>query len=301
MIPYPYNFVDMGGIDLAEANGTVVDGLYSRIAEAATSCGEVMLYNWKFAEIEITPQHTNLLITDEVIVINGMVQVTEQDMIIIPGETPPTPEPVIVDLFVDQNGTYIPEDYDADAFGEVTVDVEASSIIESWDFRGSNIVGSINKIAPYQYRSDMLTQNGLVLGESGYVRMPFKLASAIFEFDIAASAGTSTTARFFMVGIYGSGSSPTEGFAWSYSQKWGFYRGAWEYTEITDPAALANSTIAIEVDDAGTMFVRKNGELLCKSSDGLFLSRINDYVVLGSSTGSLSALITGLRIIRKGE
>ena len=124
MIPYPYNMVDMGGIDLAEANGTVVDGLYARIVEAVNACGDVMLYNWKFAGIEITPQHTSILIGDPII-INGAVQVTEQDEVIVPGINPDPPSPpVLVPLEVSENGQYDPSDYNADGFSEVDVDVE---------------------------------------------------------------------------------------------------------------------------------------------------------------------------------
>lgn len=131
MIPYPYNMVDMGGIDLAEANGTVVEGLYAKIVEAVDACGDVVLYNWKFAGIEIAPQHTSILIGDP-IVINGAVQVTEQDEVTVPGINPEPPEPpeppVLIPLEVDENGQYYPTDYDADGFSEVAVNVEGGSL-----------------------------------------------------------------------------------------------------------------------------------------------------------------------------
>lgn len=120
MIPYSYNMVDMGGIDLAEANGTIVDGLYAKIVEAVNSCGDVVLYNWKFAGIEIAPQYASILIGDPII-INGAVQVTEQDMVTVPGINPDTP--VFVHLTAIENGMYRPVDYDADGFNLVEVDV----------------------------------------------------------------------------------------------------------------------------------------------------------------------------------
>lgn len=126
MIPYPYNMVDMGGIDLAEANGTVVEGLYAKIVEAVNACGDVVLYNWKFAGIEISPQHTSILLGDP-IVISGAVQVTEQDLVTVPGINPdPPPPPVLVPLTVAENGQFSPEDYDADGFSEVIVNVPAA-------------------------------------------------------------------------------------------------------------------------------------------------------------------------------
>ncbi len=121
MIPYPYNMVDMGGIDLAEANGTVVDGLYAKIVEAVNACGDVVLYNWKFAGIEISPQHTSILMGDPII-ISGAVQVTAQDEVTVPGINPePPPPPVIIPLSVTENGTFSADDYDADGFDPVAV------------------------------------------------------------------------------------------------------------------------------------------------------------------------------------
>lgn len=127
MIPYPYNLVDMGGVDLAEANGTVVEGLYSKIVEAVNACGDVVLYNWKFAGIEIAPQHTSILLGDPII-INGAVQVTEQDEVTVPGINPEPPQVVLVPLNVTENGQYYPLDYDADGFSEVDVTVPEPSL-----------------------------------------------------------------------------------------------------------------------------------------------------------------------------
>lgn len=156
MIPYSYNMVDMGGVDLAEVNGTVVPGIYSRIVEAVNSCGDAILYNWKFASIEITPQYVQILLGETSLIINGAIQVTELDEVTIIGTEPPppsvtplvatenaqyTPEPpnvgfnpvtvavpippspTIVNISIAENGTYNPQDYNADGFGVVSVNV----------------------------------------------------------------------------------------------------------------------------------------------------------------------------------
>lgn len=124
MIPYSYNMVDMGGIDLAEANGTVVEGLYNRLALARNACGDLILYNWKFAEIEIAPGICNTLDAGTSILINGLIQVTEQDEVTVPGINPePPPPPLLIPIEIDENGHYDPADYNADGFSGVSVDV----------------------------------------------------------------------------------------------------------------------------------------------------------------------------------
>lgn len=167
MIPYPYNMVDMGGVDLAEANGTVVEGLYSKIVEALDACGDVVLYNWKFAEIEIAPQHTQILVGSGELRINTLIQVTEQDEVNILGIDPPqrpveplsvtenglytatppmsgfnpvevaVPPPALGPLVTNINGVFVPSDYDLDGFNSVTVQTPAvNPRIIPWDISG---------------------------------------------------------------------------------------------------------------------------------------------------------------------
>lgn len=125
MIPYPYNMVDMGGIDLAEANGTVVEGLYAKIVEAVNACGDVVLYNWKFASIEIAPQHTQILLGGNSLIINSLIQVTEQDTVTILGIDPPVVP--VEPLVVNENGVYSATP-PASGFNPVTVDVSGPEI-----------------------------------------------------------------------------------------------------------------------------------------------------------------------------
>ena len=120
MIPYSYNMVDMGGVDLIENSGEPVPGLYSRIEEAVNDCGDVVLYNWKFAGIEITPQYASVLLGNPII-INGVINVHSDDTITITGITPDPP--VLIPFSATENGQYSPLDYDADGFSELSVDV----------------------------------------------------------------------------------------------------------------------------------------------------------------------------------
>lgn len=157
MIPYSYEWVDMGGIDLAEANGTVVDGIYNRIVDAVNACGDAIFYNWKFAGIEIAPSPVSTLAISESILINGIIQVTGLDQVTVLGIEPPlvpvtplsvvengiyraTPPqsgfnpvevlvppriPVINQLSVSANGVYRPPE-GVDGFGPVNVNVESA-------------------------------------------------------------------------------------------------------------------------------------------------------------------------------
>lgn len=120
MIPYSYNMVDMGGVDLIENSGEPVPGLYSRIEEAVNDCGDVVLYNWKFAGIEITPQYASVLLGNPII-INGVINVHSDDTITITGITPDPP--VLIPFLATENGQYSPLDYDADGFSELSVNV----------------------------------------------------------------------------------------------------------------------------------------------------------------------------------
>ena len=129
MIPYSYNMVDMGGIDLAEANGTVVPGVYERITEAMNLCGDVILYNWKFAGIGIVPSAYAILQQTSSILINGMIQVTELDEITVIAIEPPIGP--VEPLEVTENGVYEAEP-PASGFNPVTVAVpERQPAIES--------------------------------------------------------------------------------------------------------------------------------------------------------------------------
>lgn len=120
MIPYSYNMVDMGGIDLAEANGTEVPGVYEKIVEAMNLCGDLILYNWKFAGINIAPSAFSVLQQAHYILINGLIQVTELDQITVIGLPPPIVP--VSPLEVTENGIYEASP-PASGFNPVRVDV----------------------------------------------------------------------------------------------------------------------------------------------------------------------------------
>lgn len=251
MIPYSYNMVDMGGVDLAEVNGTVVPGIYSRIVEAVNSCGDAILYNWKFASIEITPQYVQILLGETSLIINGAIQVTELDEVTIIGTEPPppavipliatentqytpeppnvgfnpvtvavpAPSPTIVNISITENGTYDPQDYNADGFGVVSVNVSGGytsiEAVHVWtDSTGS-------------YNASVYVQEGHI---SGYEFIPDGEAESVLyttvqrtprEFDLislAYSSGWRVTAKDDLIYNYielPSGNTVT----WSFSTR----------------------------------------------------------------------------------
>lgn len=123
---YEFNMVDMGGIDIATVNGTVVEGLYNKLLEGMDACGNLILYNWKFAEIEIVPSACSILIEDDAIIVNGTIRVDSDDVIsLIWADPPPVP---VSPLIVNANGIYTAEP-PSSGFNPVTVNVPNPSTV----------------------------------------------------------------------------------------------------------------------------------------------------------------------------
>lgn len=123
MVPDKFNMVDMGGIDLIMMQGEEVSGLYMRLVKSIAQCRYQCLYNWLFDGVIIPPTYVELRIGDEdEVIINEGVTVTDDDVIHIYSLAPPAPEPEIIPLLAEENGTYtVPTG--KDGFNPVTVDV----------------------------------------------------------------------------------------------------------------------------------------------------------------------------------
>jgi hypothetical protein len=140
--------VDMGGIDLAEANDTEVPGIYEKILEAVNACGDVILYNWKFASIEIAPSHCSILNLQDSFLINGMIQVTELDKVtVLAIEPPPPPIEPVIPLSVDDNGVYSIEPPQS-GYNPVTVNLQLSplSVVENGTYLPENPVRGFSSV-----------------------------------------------------------------------------------------------------------------------------------------------------------
>lgn len=293
MIPYPYNMVDMGGIDLAEANGTVVEGLYAKIVEAVDACGDVVLYNWKFAGIEIAPQHTSILIGDP-IVINGAVQVTEQDEVTVPGINPEPPEPpeppVLIQLTAIENGVYLPEDYDADGFSEVSVDVPSSggTTLENWDLTES-FIGKIHGIIA-QKSGVNITEDGAVLsGQTSYIRTLTMAVPGEIEIKTGDLHIVSGYHRRFI--MYGNKDTGT-GLLYRNTGVWSFYNGDWADSSEHDTAFFNNCTVKVVIDSEFKWHIYKNGILFWEPNiPGGSGSYSPGPLVLGSTAGGMPGAV----------
>lgn len=123
MVPDKFNMVDMGGIDLILMQGEEVSGLYNRLVESIAQCRYQCLYNWLFDGVIIPPTYVEMEVgLDEEVRINEGVVVTSDDVIHIYSIEPPAPEPEIIPLLAEENGTYdVPTG--VDGFNPVTVDV----------------------------------------------------------------------------------------------------------------------------------------------------------------------------------
>lgn len=121
MVPDKFDMVDMGGIDLIESQGVVVEGLYQRLAESITRCRYQCLYNWKFNGILIPPSYVEMEARDGSVWINEGVNVDENDVVHIYNLSPP---PDIIPLSVTENGEYYAP-VGVDGYNPVNVDVQS--------------------------------------------------------------------------------------------------------------------------------------------------------------------------------
>ena len=64
MVPDKFNMVDMEGIDIIEAQGVEVPGLYQKLVESIAQCRFQVLYNWMFDGVIIPPTFVELEVNE---------------------------------------------------------------------------------------------------------------------------------------------------------------------------------------------------------------------------------------------
>lgn len=125
MVPDKFNMVDMGGIDLAESQGVAVEGLYQRLVESIALCRYQCIYNWKFNGILIPPSYVEMKVREDEVWINEGVSVDEENVVHIYSIEPEPIPPVITELSVTENGTYIPPE-GIDGYNPVVVETPSA-------------------------------------------------------------------------------------------------------------------------------------------------------------------------------
>lgn len=120
-----FNMISMGGIDIVESQGVVVEGLYNKLLEGIATCRYQILYNWYFANIVIPPTTVELVNDGDSISINGFISIDSNDVVHVYSLES---HPVINSLSISQNGEYIaPEG--VDGYSPVQVNVVQNAII----------------------------------------------------------------------------------------------------------------------------------------------------------------------------
>lgn len=185
MIPYTYHMVDMGGIDFAEANHTVVEGIFSKIEDALDDTRILVLYNMYFSKIRIPPSYCNVGIEGGSIYINGSIEVSANDEITVIGVPPPL-EPVIP-LSVDDNGVYSIEPPQS-GYNPVTVALQFTELLVTENgeytpespFRGFSSVSVDVHDVVFLSGTNLPSSN---IGKDGDIYLV--LANPDYEYDIS--------------------------------------------------------------------------------------------------------------------
>ena len=291
MIQYPYNLVDMGGIDLVTSNGRTVPGLYNKIMQAKDACGSLALYNWKIADIEIPPQYVAIFPMGEYLLINGAIQVTVFDVINV------LISALTTQLEVHENGIYLPPAPYA-GFDSVAVDVR-NPVIQEWDF-SQGVYHSTTYLYPSRY-SGSLEDDLFIVNPTGFIKMPY--AGYPYSFEITIGDYTAYSGgHSHMFGGCPSGTSvtPSNSVIWARSERWAFLTtgsgGAAEYFE-GDFDLFKNSVVTFSLSDSGTLEIKKDGSAVATTSGGFFSSLLSNMVLIGSYTGSLQMEISRIRIL----
>ena len=157
-----FNMISMGGIDIVESQGVVVEGLYNKLLEGIANCRYQILYNWYFAKVVIPPTTVELVNDGDSISINGFISIDSNDVVHVYSlEHYPTINPISIS----QNGEYTaPEGVDGYSPVQVNVvpTINPISISQNGEYTAPegvdgyspiqvNVVPEYQKIAPDFY------------------------------------------------------------------------------------------------------------------------------------------------------
>lgn len=128
MIPYTYNWIDMGGVDLANVMGETFSGLYQRVVDGLNEELVAVFFNWYFSGIRIAPSYIKAVLGANKVTINDLIIINSDDTINIPSMST---APVIEELSITENGNYSVS-AGVDGYSPVHVDVpDIPAVVES--------------------------------------------------------------------------------------------------------------------------------------------------------------------------
>ena len=176
MIPYTYNWIDMGGVDLADVMGKTYSGLYQRVIDGLNEALVAVFFNWYFSGIRIVPSHLKAVLETNKVRISGFIIINSDDTINIPTMST---APVIEELNITENGNYsVPAG--VDGYSPVSVNVpdipavvESLSVTENGTYTAPSGVDGYSPISvnvpdiPAVVESLSVTENGTYTAPSG--------------------------------------------------------------------------------------------------------------------------------------
>ena len=192
---------------------------------------------------------------------------------------------VLVPKTITQNGTYDPEDDNADGYSEVTVNVKGGGGDEAVKYDFTKFQGTVFNTV-YDSDGAHFNSNG-----NSYINMACNWSSGLtFEIDVSQLQLTSGThRRFFMATM-------ESGFIYRNNGKWSLYGSSWATdSNITDGSFFDGSIVSVYIDGSKYWHIYKDGVLVYEPN---VTARSNNgfYYIGSNSTSILNAIIKSAKM-----
>lgn len=219
---------------------------------------------------------------------NGTYDTTLNDEVVV--SVPTGGSGVYVSKNIIANGTYNPEDDNADAYSQVVVNVpsgggglysDAFAVLVQSMFSGGHF------FVDY-------TQSGAVFSNaSAVIYLPVRSMNDItIYFDVLSMSLTSGGHRRFVMGY------PDCGFIYRSTGVWGFYSGNWEDTDNTDGGFFNNSVVKLYIDDENHWHIYKNNYLFFEPKKTVSIGSI---FTIGASQQAINNAVIGNVRVYQGD
>lgn len=322
MVPDKFNMVDMGDIDLIEAQGLAVDGLYQKLVESIALCRYQCLYNWKFNGILIPPSYVEMELREGEVWINEGVSVDEEDVVHIYSiePEPPAPvEPVIEPLSVIANGLYeVPSG--TDGYNPVSVNVPSEEpVIESITITQNGTITVPSGVDGYNPITVNVASGGLsskwegsFVSDAGIEATCTSVNIVDEEFSFTTYGGSRFYPNFYFKGnkidvevgvlnitagnhrrLITALAREDYGLMYRSGASWALYLGSWVESSITDLNYFNNSKVTVEVS-SGVWSVYKDDVFVFDSGAVTYVPPTSFAV--GASVNSFIGTIKSIKI-----